>query len=306
MAILISNLSKFVEDRTPFLNDIIGGDFQAWPEVGSMFLNQKSMSSGWTDIGTRSNLGAFSIKEEVDEQAEDSYLIGPQMRIKAIEYGKRVPTSRIALEDSRDFKEASGMLAGIAKDIRVSADQTKEILAHDLLNSTSHLTPDGIALFSAASHVNLQGDTFGNLLTSAALGEGTLEASILALDAMTDDRGFPIKKTAMKLIVPRQLRFTAERILGTDRGLFTAGDTAAKNDINMMALQSLQLVVSPYLTSATTWFLQASEHDLNWYSREALRTWVDTDDNRGITEQGATFRSAIGAGDPRGIIKNTA
>ncbi len=300
MAILKSNLSKFVEDRTPFLEEIIGGDFTPWPEVGSQFLNQKSMTTGWTEIGTRSNLGTFAIKEEIGEQAEDTYLIGPQMRIKAVEYGKRVPTSRIALEDSRDFAEASGMLAGISKDIRVSADQTKEILAHDMLNSTSHLTPDGIALFSA-SHVNLQDDTFSNLVTSSALGESTLEASILALDAMVDDRGFPILKTGLKLIVPRQLRFTAERILGTDRTLGTNN-----NDINMMALQNLQLIVSPYLTSATTWFLQASDHDLNWYTREAMRTWVDTDDNRGITEQGATFRCAIGAGDPRGIIKCTA
>ena len=297
MAILISNLSKFVEDRTPFLEDIIGGDFMDWPEVGSMFLNQKSMSSGWTDIGTRSNLGAFAVKEETGEQVEDVYLIGPQMRIKAVEYGKRVPTSRIALEDSRDFKEASGMLAGISKDIRESADRTKEILAHDILNSSSYLTPDGIALFSA-SHVNLQGDTFTNL-SPGALGESTLESAILALDAMTDDRGFPIKHTAMKLIVPRQLRFTAERILGTDR---TLGSN--NNDINMMALQNLQLVVSPYLTDANDWFLQASDHELNWYTRESLRTWVDTNDNRGITEQGATFRSAVGAGDPRGIIKS--
>lgn len=297
MAILINNMSKWVEDRTPFLKEIVGGDFTPYPEVGSQFLNQKSMSTGWTEIGTRSNLGAFAIKEETDQQAEDNYLIGPILRIKAVEYAKRVPTSRIALEDSRDFKEAAGLLAGISKDIRVSADQTKEILAHDILNSNTYYTPDGVVLYSA-SHLTLQQETYTNL-APGALSEANLEAAIKVLDAMVDDRGFPIKKTGMKLIVPLALRFTAERILGTDRKL-----GSSNWDINMMALQGLQLVVSPYLTDDDDWFVQASDHDMNWYNREGLRTWVDTDDNRGITEQGATFRSAVGAGDPRGIVKS--
>ena len=300
MGILISNLSKFVEDRTPFLEEIIGGDFTDWPMVASQFLNQKSMSTGWTEIGTKSDLGTFSLKEEIGEQAEDEYLIGPQMRIKALEYGKRVSTSRIALEDSRDFKEAAGMLAGTSKDIRKSADRTKEVLGHDILNSTSYLTPDGVELFSD-SHVNLQGDTYSNLLTGSGLGEATIEDAIVLLEGMTNDRGFPITHGGLKLIVPRQLRFTAERILGTDRQM-----GSNFNDINMMALQNLQLVVSPLLTSDTTWFLQAADHELNWYTRESIRPWTDTNENRGITEQGATFRCAVGAGDPRMMIKVTA
>jgi hypothetical protein len=298
MPTLRSNLSAFVEDLTPFLNEVIGGDFQPWPQLAGQFLNQEQMTSGWTDIGTRSTLGAFAPKDEIGEQAQDKYIIGPQMRVAAIEYAKQVPTSRIALEDARDFDEASAMLAGIAGDIRQRAEDTKEILGHDLLNSmTGHLTPDGKVLYSA-DHRNLQDTVFSNI-KSAALSETSLEASVTALKQMTDDRGFPIFQTAMTLIVPQELEFLAEKILGTDRKV--ASD---QNDINVMARSGLSLVVSPYLTDVNDWYLQAGKHGLNWYNRESLRTWNDTDDNRGIVTQGATFRSAIAAADPRGIIRS--
>ncbi len=298
MATLRSNLSALVEDLTPFLNEVIGGGFEPWPILAGRFLNQETMTSGWTDIGTRSTLGAVSIKSEIAEQAEDQYIIGPQMRVAAIEYAKQVPTSRIALEDSRSFDEASALLAGIAGDIRQRADDTKEILGHDILNSnTRHKTPDDVVLYSA-SHKNLQDVTFSNLKT-AALAEASLELAMTALKSMTDDRGFPIFQTGMQLIVPQELEFTAEKILGTDRHL---GDN--DNDINMMARAGLSIIVSPYLTDANDWFLQASKHGLNWYNRENLRTWNDVDDNRGIVTQGATFRSAVAAADPRGIIKS--
>ena len=307
MATLRGNLSALVEDLTPFLNEMIGGDFTPWPQMAGQFLNQETMTSGWTDIGTRSTLGAFSVKDEIGQQAEDQYIIGPQMRVAAIEYGKQVPTSRIALEDSRSFAEASSLLAGIAGDIRQRADDTKEILGHDLLNSTTgHTTPDDIALYHLNGHLNLQGDTFGNL-NSAALSEASLEAAMIDLKQMTDDRGFPIFQTAMTLIVPQDLEFTAEKILGTDRAVGNNGagtNMHQLNDINVVARAGLSLIVIPYLTDANDWFLQAGKHGLNWYNRESLHTWNDVDENRGIVTQGATFRSAIAASDPRGIIKS--
>lgn len=301
MATLRSNLSALVEDLTPFLNEVIGGGFEPWPALAGRFLNQETMTSGWTDIGTRSTLGAFSVKDEIGEQAEDQYIIGPQMRVAAIEYAKQVPTSRIALEDSRSFDEASALLAGIAGDIRQRAEDTKEILGHDILNSnTGHLTPDGVVLYSIA-HKNLQDVTFSNKRT-AALSETSLELAMTNLKSMTDDRGFPIFQTGMQLIVPQELEFLAEKILGTDRAV---GQTTHQlNDINMMARAGLSIIVSPYLTDADDWFLQASKHGLNWYNRENLRTWNDVDDNRGIVTQGATFRSAVAAADARGIIKS--
>ena len=296
MAILRSQLDPFVKELTPFLDEVIGGDFTPFPAVAGQFLNQKTMSSGWTDIGSRSKLGAFEIKSEVGQQAEDNYLIGPQMRVAAVEYGKRVPTSRIALEDSSGFSEAAKILAGVGNDIRVSADNTKEILGHDLLNSTSNLTPDGVVLYSA-SHLNLQGDTYTNIL-SGALTEANLEIAMLQLKTLTDDRGFPIMQMAARIIVPQALEYTAMHIMKTPGQIGTAF-----NDINLMSRENLSVVVSPYLTSDVNWFLQATNHGLNWYNRESGNVWNDYDDNRGIVEQGMTFRAAFGAADPRGIIK---
>jgi len=300
MAILRSQLDPFVKELTPFLNEVIGGDFEAFPAMAGQFLNQKTATSGWEDIATRSTLGAFEIKSEIGEQAEDNYLIGPQMRIAMIEYAKRVPTSRLTLEDSSGFSEAAKILAGIGNDIRVSADNTKEILGHDILNSTSHLTPDGVALFAPTGtpHSNLQGGTYFNQL-AGALTETTLESALTALKTMHDDRGFPIHQMAARIIVPQQLEWTVAKILGTPQ---TLGSN--NNDINMMSRQNLSVVVSPYLTDTADWFVQATTHGLNWYTREAGNSWNDYDDNRGIVEQGMTFRSGIGASDPRGIIKS--
>jgi len=295
------NLSEFTEDVSPFMEQVIGKNWEAYPEVAGRFLNKKTMTTGWTEIGTRSDLGTFSVKSEVGEQAEDTYLIGPKLRVEAIEYAKRVPKSRIAIEDSRDFEEAAAMLGGVASDIRSAADLSKEILGHDILNNyASYLTPDGQALFSN-SHVDLQGASYDNLYASHALSESNLETLVTALKSFTTDRGAPIHQMPTRLIVPLALEWTAGKIMGTDKKL---GDN--HNDINMMSRQNIEIVVSPFLSSDTAYYLQAGSHELNWYDRETFRAWTDTDDNRGIFEQGATYRCAVAAGDPRGIIRAAA
>jgi hypothetical protein len=301
--ILRGNLSEFTEDVAPFMEQVIGKNFDPYPSIAGQFLNKKTMSTGWTEIGTRSDLGTFSVKQEVGEQAEDTYIIGPKLRVEAIEYGKRVPKSRIAIEDCQDFEHAAAMLGGVASDIRNAADLSKEILGHDILNNyTRYLTPDGIALFhanaSSDGHIDLQSTRYSNMLTSTALSESNLETAITKLKSFTTDRGAPIYQMPAKLIVPLALEWTAMKILETP--LKTA---SPNNDINVMSRQNIQLVVSPFLTSDTAWFLQAGSHELNWYDRETFRAWTDTDDNRGIFEQGATYRCAVAAGDPRGIIR---
>ena len=123
---LRGKFSPFVEELSPFLKEVHGADYTPWPSIAGRVLNMDSMDAAHVDVGTKSKLGPMAVKDEIGTQAEDSKLIGPQVRSTAVEYGKKVVLSRLAVDDTRTFEEASKMIASDASDIRESADNTKE------------------------------------------------------------------------------------------------------------------------------------------------------------------------------------
>jgi hypothetical protein len=144
------------------------------------------------------------------------------------------------------------------------------------------------------------GPTFSNTpSTPADLNETSLEQGIIDIAGFTDERGLKIAVMAMKLVVPKENQFTAERLMKS-----TLRTATADNDIN--AIKSMGLipegfVVNHYLTDTDAWFLMTdAPNGLKMFQRSPIRTAFEGDFDTGNVRYKARERYSFGWSDPRG------
>lgn len=149
--------------------------------------------------------------------------------------------------------------------------RTKEQSAADILNYGFTAGGGGLAPFTggdakalfATDHTNKQGTITQSNHSTAALTQSALESVITTMRKRKDSKGQILGYNPNTLIVPVELAFDAQVILNTAQQT-----TTANNDINPLN-GLLNLVVWPYLTSSTAWFVvDSSAHDLNFFNRK--------------------------------------
>ena len=166
----------------------------------------------------------------------------------------------ITEEAIRDNLYMDLMMKGGAA-LKRSLVHTEEQVAANVFNNgyTTSLSVDGNPVFSD-SHTSIKSGTQSNVLATAAdLSEASLEDAIIATEDFRDEAGLLINAKVETLHIPRQLRFIAERILGSN----LQNDTA-NNAIN--ALRSQSSVpggwhVNHRFTDPNNWFIRTSVMD---------------------------------------------
>lgn len=158
------------------------------------------------------------------------------------------------------FDSASGMGTAFARKRRKDA-------ASVFNNSTSgsYLGYDAKAL-CANDHPRSRVDTTNTVdnLGALALNSSNLETAVLAMQNFKDELGEEIAIMPDVLVVPRALRKTALEIVGSEKV-----PENANNAINVQA-GGWTVVVDPYLTSSTSWWIVDStlaNRYLKWYDR---------------------------------------
>ena len=153
----------------------------------------------------------------------------------------------------------------------------------------------------STAHTLANGNTFANEPTTAAdLNETSLENGLIDVSNFVDERGLKVALRGMKLVVPAQLQFIAERLLKSELRPATAD-----NDIN--AVRSLGMVpegytVNHFLTDTDAWFmLTDAPNGLKHFQRTPIRTAMEGDFDTGNVRYKARERYVFGWADPRGI-----
>jgi hypothetical protein len=221
--------------------------------------------------GVASGIGALVDTPEGEPLTWHTYKQGSTKTVYFTPVALGVQVTEIAMEDDRQ-----GITKQIGSQLAKGAAYMKELKFWDLFNSgfvtTTRVGIDGKALFSAA-HTRIDYATAGNnTATAAALAESTLTAAIDTFEALTNEKGIPIKVKPKYLVIPWQLKWVAKRLL-----LSELRPGYADNDVNVLKEEGIQYIVVHYLTSSTAWFLVADDHDLNfiWRRQLALKTGDD-------------------------------
>jgi|TARA_R100001244_G_scaffold130375_1_gene102469 hypothetical protein len=182
--------------------------------------------------------------------------------------------------------------------------QTKQVKAASVLNNAfddGFTGGDGKEL-CATDHPLVSGNTFRNELTVAAdLNETSLEQSLIDISSFVDERGLKVAVRGMKLIIPKELQFTADRLLES-----TLRTGTADNDIN--AVRNMGMLpegydVNHYLNDTDAFFIITNApNGLKGFNRSAIKTSMEGDFDTGNVRYKARERYAFGWSDPRGIF----
>lgn len=209
-------------------------------------------------------VGQAEKKGEGEPIAIDSTKQGYARRTVHNVWHKAIKITMEAFEDNL-YQDQSKILS---KELAKALFHTKETNAAAILNnadstSAPYVGADGKALL-ASDHPLGRGGSFSNLSTSD-LSELALENAMIAIAGWVDNSNLLLNANVKSLVIPRQNRYTAHRIL---RSNLRAG--TADNDAN--ALKDMSDVPSiiewRFLTDSDSWFLLTDQDGLCFYERK--------------------------------------
>ena len=182
---------------------------------------------------------------------------------------------------------------------------TKQVKAANVLNnafSSSFPGGDGKELI-ATDHPTVQAGTQSNEPSTAAdLSESSLENAIISIGGFADDRNIPVAVQARKLVIPKELAFTAKRILKSELRVGTADNDV--NALNSMGMFPEGYVVNHYLTDTDAFFIltDLTNTGLKMFQRRPLKTSMEPDFETGNMRFKASERYSFGFSDWRCIF----
>jgi hypothetical protein len=253
---------NFKDELDPAIRQIFLDRYSEEPQVMPEVFN---VVSSTRDSETDSATTGFGMLIETSELGALDYE-DPVKMYKTVyshkKYTKGFKVSKELMEDDQH-----NVIARLPKLLAKSTVRTTEYHAASVLNngfSTSYTSyGDGNPLLST-SHDRADGGTAQSNASSTGitLTETNLETGRLALEKVLDDKGQIVTFQADKLIIPVDLRKTAQILTQS-----TLRPGTANNDVNIFE-GVFKIVPWRYLTSSTAWFLQdASEHLLNFFWR---------------------------------------
>jgi hypothetical protein len=247
-------------------------------------------------------LGAADIKPEGQPIATDTM----GQRIVTNYIHKRVGLSFTITKEAVEDNLYQSQFPQQAVSLRNSLRITKNILGANVLNNAfnpAYPIGDGQPVCSTVRPID--GGTFANAFGAAtpnvAFSEAGVEQSIILIQQFPMQSGILSQTMAKKLILPRQLQFTASRLLNS---AFRIG--VANNDIN--ALYHNDYIpegykINQFLTSATAWFIITDAPDgLKHFQRTPVETDTYVDYPTDNVMAKATERYSFGVSNPRGIF----
>ena len=292
--------SQLVKELEPGLNALFGLEYNKYENEHAEIFQSEASDRAFEEEVMLSGFGSAPVKQEGAnvsfDQATESFTARYTHETIAMAFA----ITEEAIEDNLYDRLASRYTRALAR----SMANTKQVKAANVLNNafdSSFTGGDGKEL-CATDHPLANGGTFRNeLATAADLSETSLEQSLIDIAAFVDERGLKIALQGVKLIIPKELQFTAERILRSPQRVGTAD-----NDINAMA--SMGMIpqgyrVNHYLTDIDAFFIMTdAPNGLKQFVRSPIKTAIEGDFDTGNVRFKARERYSFGFSDPRGIF----
>ena len=292
--------SQLVKELEPGLNALFGLEYNKYENEHAEIFQSEASDRAFEEEVMLSGFGSAPVKQEGAnvsfDQATESFTARYTHETIAMAFA----ITEEAIEDNLYDRLASRYTRALAR----SMANTKQVKAANVLNNafdSSFTGGDGKEL-CATDHPLANGGTFRNeLATAADLSETSLEQSLIDIAAFVDERGLKIALQGVKLIIPKELQFTAERILKSPQRVGTAD-----NDINAMA--SMGMIpqgyrINHYLTDTDAFFIMTdAPNGMKMFVRSPIKTAIEGDFDTGNVRFKARERYSFGFSDPRRIF----
>ena len=293
--------SQLVKELEPGLNALFGLEYKRYEnQHAEIYTNENSdrafeeevMLSGFANAQVKGEGSGVSF-----DQAQETFTARYTHETVALAFA----ITEEAIEDNLYDRLASRYTKALARSMS-NAKQVKAVepLIQGLPSTDNFDSGDCVSLFNT-SHPTVAGTFKNTLSTQADLNETSLEQSMIDIAQMTDERGLRIAARGVKMIIPSELQFTAERLMKSQGRTGTAD-----NDIN--AIVSMGMIpqgyrINNYLTDTDAFYIITDiPNGMKMFTRAPLTTAMEGDFDTGNVRYKARERYSFGVSDPRGIF----
>ena len=293
--------SQLVKELEPGLNALFGLEYKRYENQHAEIYTNENSDRAFEEEVMLSGFGNAQVKGEGSgvsfDEAQETFTARYTHETVALAFA----ITEEAIEDNLYDRLASRYTKALARSMS-NAKQVKAVepLINGLPSTATFKSGDTVALFSTA-HPTVSGTFKNTLTTQADLNETSLEQSMIDIAAMTDERGLRIAARGVKMIIPSELQFTAERLMKSQGRTGTAD-----NDIN--AIVSMGMIpqgyrVNNYLTDTDAFYIITDvPNGMKMFTRAPLTTAMEGDFDTANVRYKARERYSFGVSDPRGIF----
>ena len=293
--------SQLVKELEPGLNALFGLEYKRYENQHAEIYTNENSDRAFEEEVMLSGFGNAQVKGEGAgvsfDEAQETFTARYTHETVALAFA----ITEEAIEDNLYDRLASRYTKALARSMS-NAKQVKAVepLINGLPGVDTFKSGETKALFTT-DHPTVAGTFSNTLATQADLNETSLEQSMIDIAAFTDERGLKIAARGVKMIIPSELQFTAERLMKTANRTGTAD-----NDINAIVSKGMisgGYVVNNYLTDTDAFFIKTDvPNGLKMFQRAALKTAMEGDFDTGNVRYKARERYSFGFSDPRGIF----
>ena len=291
---------QLVKELEPGLNALFGLEYKRYENQHAEIYTTESSDRAFEEEVMLSGFAQAQVKPEGSgvtfDNAQETYTARYSHETIALAFS----ITEEAIEDNLYDRLASRYTKALAR----SMANTKQVKAvSPLINglpSGSFTSGDGVSLFNT-SHPTISGTVKNTLTVAADLNETSLEQSLIDIAAMTDERGLKIAARGVKMIIPSELQFTAERLMKSQGRVGTAD-----NDVN--AIVSMGMIpqgyrINNFLTDTDAFYILTDvPNGMKYFERAPIKTAMEGDFDTGNVRYKARERYSFGVSDFRGIF----
>jgi hypothetical protein len=292
---------QLVKELEPGLNALFGLEYKRYENQHAEIYTTESSDRAFEEEVMLSGFAQAQVKPEGSgvsfDNAQETYTARYTHETVALAFA----ITEEAIEDNLYDRLASRYTKALARSM-ANTKQVKAVnpLIQGLPTTDNFDSGDGVSLFNTA-HPTIAGTVANTLATQADLNETSLEQSLIDIAAMTDERGLKIAARGVKMIIPSELQFTAERLMKSQGRVGTAD-----NDVN--AIVSMGMVpqgyrVNNFLTDPDAFYIITDvPNGMKYFERAAIKTAMEGDFDTGNVRYKARERYSFGVSDYRGIF----
>jgi len=296
MAISRAQLAKELE---PGLNALFGMEYDRYEGQHAEIYTTESSDRAFEEEVMLSGFGAAPTKAEGSnvsyDDANEAYTARYNHETLALAFS----ITEEAIEDNLYDRRGSRYTKALARSMAHSKQVKAAAVLNNAFTAGASAGGDGVAL-CASNHPLTNGGTLDNV-SAADLNETSLEDALINIAGFVDERGLKVALRGVKMIIPRQLQFVAQRILNTELRVGTSD-----NDIN--AVKSMGMLpggyaVNDFLTDPDAFFvLTDAPRGFIHFERTPLSTNMEADFDTGNMRFKARERYSFGFSDPRCVF----
>jgi hypothetical protein len=293
--------AQLVKELEPGLNALFGLEYKRYENQHAEIYNIESSDRAFEEEVMLSGFGNAQVKGEGQgiafDDAQETFTARYTHETIALAFA----ITEEAIEDNLYDRLASRYTKALARSM-ANSKQVKAAspLINGLPTTDGFDSGDGVSLFNT-SHTTLGGSFANTLATQADLNETSLEQSLIDIGEMTDERGLLIAAKGVKMIVPPENQFNAERLMKSQGRTGTADNDI--NAVNSMGMIPQGYRVNNYLTDADSWYIITDvPNGMKMFVRTPLNTAMEGDFDTGNVRYKARERYSFGVSDPRGIF----